>query len=328
MQGARRLVEVCGTVKSGEKVLVVTDTDTLQVAQVIAAAAYERDAEVVLTQMTTRDMDEEEFPTMVAQAMKEADVVFLPTVKGTAHTEATRQALEAGARIVCLDQFHFEEMMVSGGLFADFERQRPVSERMAAILGEAETARVTSIHGTDIRMSIKGRPGNSHHCIVDRPGMFTAVPNIEANVAPVEGTAEGIIVFDASLPHFGIGLLRDPIRLTVKSGSVVKVEGGREARILARIWEECDDPAVYNIAQLAVGLNPECKEPNGIMLNDHGVYGSIHIGIGTSSNLGGHTKAATHLDGIMTGASLELDGVMVVENGTLHLERWDAARSS
>lgn len=45
------------------------------------------------------------------------------------------------------------------------------------------------------------------------------------------------------------------------------------------------DPNVYNIAEMGVGLNPQCRFM-GFMLEDEGVYGSAHIGIGTSITLG------------------------------------------
>ena len=40
-----------------------------------------------------------------------------------------------------------------------------------------------------------------------------------------------------------------------------------------------------------MGLNPECKDFTGEMLNDEGVNGTIHIGVGTSANLGGDVQA-------------------------------------
>jgi leucyl aminopeptidase (aminopeptidase T) len=53
------------------------------------------------------------------------------------------------------------------------------------------------------------------------------------------------------------------------------------------------------------------------MLNDEGVYGSMHIGIGTSSNLGGGVKAPTHFDLVMYHPTLELDGKVILKEGHL-----------
>ena len=62
-----------------------------------------------------------------------------------------------------------------------------------------------------------------------------------------------------------------------------------------------------------------CTELTGVMLNDEGVLGTAHIGIGTSSNLGGHTKAKTHFDVIMRDVTVFIDGRLIVENGELKL---------
>jgi leucyl aminopeptidase (aminopeptidase T) len=110
-------------------------------------------------------------------------------------------------------------------------------------------------------------------------------------------------------------VLRDDVVMEVEDGAVVNVEGGREAGRIADVWAEHDDPAVYNIAQLAVGMNPECKEFNGWFSNEHGVYGSMHVGIGTSSNLGGTTRAPVHFDAMMSDPTLELNGEVVIEDG-------------
>ncbi|MEG2204903.1 MAG: leucyl aminopeptidase, partial [Oscillospiraceae bacterium] len=55
----------------------------------------------------------------------------------------------------------------------------------------------------------------------------------------------------------------------------------------------------------------------GFMLEDEGVYGSAHIGIGTSITLGGVVKAACHYDLIMHRATVEADGVVILRDGVL-----------
>jgi leucyl aminopeptidase (aminopeptidase T) len=139
--------------------------------------------------------------------------------------------------------------------------------------------------------------------------------HIEANISPVEGTTEGTAVFDGSIPNLDIGVLEDDVVMDIEEGSVTNVEGGKEAAKIRRVWSEQDDPAVYNIAQLAVGMNPRCTDFNGWFQNEHGVYGSAHLGIGTSSALGGVTQAPVHFDAMMSSPTLELDGEVVLEDG-------------
>jgi len=85
------------------------------------------------------------------------------------------------------------------------------------------------------------------------------------------------------------------------------------------IVSKLSDAAVYNIAQLAIGLNPAVLILTGVWAQDHGAFGTVHIGIGTSANLGGVTKAAAHFDGMMNRPTLRLDGQVVLENGHLNI---------
>ena len=55
------------------------------------------------------------------------------------------------------------------------------------------------------------------------------------------------------------------------------------------------------------------------MLEDEGVRGSVHIGIGTNITLGGNLKAACHYDLIMTEPTLLADGEMLLHNGQVML---------
>ncbi len=57
----------------------------------------------------------------------------------------------------------------------------------------------------------------------------------------------------------------------------------------------------------------------GVMLDDEGVFGSVHIGIGSNLTLGGKIKAAIHYDLLMWKATLELDGMVILEDGELKI---------
>jgi 2,5-dihydroxypyridine 5,6-dioxygenase len=309
-RGARTLLDTCVAVRPGETVLIVTDMVKFSIARVIAAAAVERGAETILTVMQPRARAGQEPPTPVAEAMKNADVVFLPVSYSVTHTHAVKNAAAAGARIVALTEFT-EDMMIRGGLEADFNELKPICQKVADKFGKGRRARITTPAGTDLAMDITGRPGNALYCIVG-PGQFSPVPNVEANVSPIEGTANGRIVVDASIPYLGIGLIEQPIHVEVRDGFIVRIEGGRQAEVLRRDLESHGDKNSFNIAELGVGLNPKCKMI-GIMLEDEGVQGSAHIGVGTNITLGGIIKAPCHYDLLVWYPRIEIDGEVVVD---------------
>jgi leucyl aminopeptidase (aminopeptidase T) len=316
-RGAKVLVETCAGVRSGEHVVIVTDADRVNIAREVAKAATAVGGEASVVVSPFRSIDNEEPTAPVSAAMNLADVIYLPVTHALSHTAAVRSAIAEGARVVSMSAFT-ERMMDEGGLFADFATRRLLCQATARRLSAASFVRVTNPAGTDLSFSIEGRSGNSHACIVDQPG-FTAVPNIEANTSPVEGTTEGVLVVDGSIPYYGVGVIAEPVRFAISGGFVRSIEGGNQAGFLRDLLARQNDKWVYNIAQFAIGLNPECREFTGEMLNDEGVNGTIHIGIGTSSSLGGVVQAKTHFDAIIRKPSVWLDSEEVIRDGEILL---------
>ena len=81
-------------------------------------------------------------------------------------------------------------------------------------------------------------------------GRWGNLPAGEAFVAPVEESVEGIVVVDGSMSP--LGLLAEPIKLTIQRGKVIKIEGGREAEELSRFLEELSDPMLTGLGSWAL----------------------------------------------------------------------------
>jgi leucyl aminopeptidase (aminopeptidase T) len=315
-RGARTLARVCAQVKPGEKVLVVTEPEMVPIAEAVAAAAHAEGGEVVTMVCEPRRAHGQEPPVAAAAAMRASDVIFTPVRTSITHTRAVKEAVAAGARAVVLTAFT-EEMLMEGGIEADFAAIAPTCRAVAEAFTRGTAVRVTAPGGTDLALDITARRGNALTCIVGA-GEFSPVPDVEANVCPVEGSATGVIVADASIPYLGIGVLREPVRLTVERGMVVKVEGGEQAERLRVNWESYRDPTVYNVAELGLGLNPKGRMC-GIMLEDEAVLGAAHIGIGTSITLGGTVKAPCHYDVLFWKPTIAVDGQVIVREGQVSL---------
>lgn len=313
--GARILVRTCANVQPGEDVVIVTDPERLAIARAVADAALEAGAVASVVIPPERLIDNEEPGPAAAAALQAADVAFLPVTLALAHTRAVREAIGAGARVLSMTAFT-ERMMREGGLFTDFRARKPLCDALADKLTAGERLRVTNPAGTDLTMSLAGVTGNSHACLLDDPG-FSAVPNIEANCAPAQGSAEGVFVCDGSIPYYGVGPIRDPVIFRISKGFVTDIEGGDQADFLADLLARQDDPWVYNLAQFAFGLNPSCTEFTGEMLNDEGVNGTVHIGIGTSANLGGTVSAKTHFDAINRAPTVWIDDEPLLRDGDI-----------
>ena len=313
-KGAHTVVNRCAGVKPGEHVLIVSEASRMPIAECLAEAVCAAGGEPTIAAMIPRERDGQEPPALIAAAMKAADVFLCVVGKSITHTQAVKEAIAGGSRGLVLTHFS-EEMMVRGGIEADFPAIAPVCRGIAKALEGAREVHLTSTYGTDLTYSALGRRGNALYGVVE-PGQFSTIPTIEANVSPLEGTANGTIVANASVPYIGIGVLEEPIVCQVKDGRIISMEGGRQAEMLKRDLDSKNDPNVYNVAEMGMGLNPKCRFC-GFMLEDEGVRGSIHIGIGTSITLGGVVKAACHYDLIMTGATVVADGKTLLRDGVV-----------
>ena len=314
-QGAKKLVETNGRVEPGDQVVVVTEYVMADLAQSIVTHATAVGAEVTTCIQAPRTLDGTEPTKATAAAMQEADVIFSVVRTSITHTRAMRSALERGARAILMTAYTEEMMRIPALLETDFEAQAEVCRRIGEAFTEGNEVRLTSPRGTDLTFSIEGRTANVLTNIPS-PGELAPVPDIEVNVVPVTGSASGKLIFDASVPYLGIGVLDEPITCEVEDGMITSIEGGREAKQVAEALRSYDDPNCYNVAELGVGLNPNARL-TGDMLEDEGVLGTIHIGIGTSHTLGGEVVAPMHYDLLMWEPTIEVDGQVIQENRTI-----------
>jgi 2,5-dihydroxypyridine 5,6-dioxygenase len=207
-----------------------------------------------------------------------------------------------------------DNFFLAAGWDADFTALRAEIDAVAAALTKAERARVWSKDGTDITMSIAGREGRSLNGFVNTKDI-SAGYCLESSLAPVEGTAEGRIVVNASIP--GVALIEKQfVEIIFEKGLAVSIEGGPEAVKFRDLLASFNDPNVYNLGELGLGMNPKCSL-DGTMLSDESVYGGFQLALGTSAYIGGTCKAAAHYDTVITDACLELDGEKVFEGNRL-----------
>ncbi len=308
----KKLVEVNARVQPGEKVVIVTDFSMTDIARQLAIAVTSAGANLSICIMDQRSLDGQEPTVPIAAAMKEADVIFSPVKFSITHTIAMKEALKRGARAILMTA-HNEDVLLSPALLeTDFEAQVPKCIALGEAFLKGNTVRLTSPKGTDLTFSTKGR-GVNVLTNIPNPGELAPVPDIEVNVVPVTGSANGKLVIDASVPYLGIGILREDIICEVKDGFIISMEGGEQAKFLKEKLDSYNDPNCFNVAELGVGMNPGARL-TGNMLDDEGIVGTIHIGIGTSLTLGGEIVAPMHYDLIMWDPTIEIDGVVVQRN--------------
>ncbi len=299
-------------VKSGEILLIVTDTDRPRsITQALAYSAVSAGCEVTVITMEPQKMGGEEPPAPVAAAMAAAQVVINQSTQSLTHTAALRRAVKKGARVANLRNFT-EEMMIRGGVTADYHQVRRITEKLAGLLTEAKEIRLTTRAGTDLTMNCRGRKSLAQTGFVTRPGELSGLPDGEATLAPREGATEGVVMD----PYIAdqLGLITEPFRLQISGGRIRAIAGGRQALELEKLLENYDEAGYNAVSQLALGTNPACRVvPNTREVSKK--LGTAHIAIGDNVSLGGRSRSTFHIDFVFLDPSIYLDGECILKDG-------------
>ncbi len=131
--------------KPGERVIIVTDFEKSELADIVAGAARTITPDVNVVIMVPRELDGEEPPAAIAAAMLHADLVVSLVARSITHTSAVLNALKAGARGVMLTAFT-EQMLLGGGVEYDFRANRAFCQRVAGLL-ECCKCRASDVQG-------------------------------------------------------------------------------------------------------------------------------------------------------------------------------------
>ncbi|MBN1163134.1 MAG: aminopeptidase [Candidatus Krumholzibacteriota bacterium] len=309
-------VRDCLKVKAGELFLVVTDAKLKDIGESLMEAGRTLKANAALIEMLPLSRNGEEPPEMVTQAMIHSDVVIAPTSTSLTHTGARRKACANGARVATMPGITRDTMIrcLNADYYAIAERTRKV----ARLLSEAKSARVTSRAGTDIVLPLEGIEALASTGLIHDPGSFGNLPSGEAYMRPEEGASAGVFVVDGSMAGIGDLAGKTPITIKVEKGYATEISGGAEADLLRSKLEPLGKPA-FNIAELGVGTN-DAARIIGTILEDEKVMGTIHIAVGNNLSMGGTIDVPIHLDGIIKDPSLELDGRLIMKKGKLLID--------
>ncbi len=311
LKAAQVAVNNCLAVKKGESVLVITDLPERKIGYALWEAAKEAGSEAMLLEILPRSSNGEEPPEAVAKFMKDFDVLMIPTSKSMSHTKARRDACEAGARCATLPGILEDTMQRT--LNADYHEIAKRSIKLAEIVSQGKVAKVTTPAGTEITMSLEGRECHADTGLVHNPGDFSNLPAGEAYIAPVEGSANGIIIVDGAM----VGKVKTPIKIVVKDGFATQITGDRSAEELEKILEPFGQPG-RNIAELGIGTNHKAQIV-GSVLEDEKVMGTVHMALGDNKSMGGNVSVPSHLDGILLKPTLWIDDKKIMEDGELKI---------
>ena len=309
---ATRVVREYLQVRGGEQFVIVVDERTSpEIAQALIEETRRVDGDPVTVQIAARASNGAEPPDAAARAMAAADVVLCAASTSLYHTAAKAAAQRAGARGVFNAPFQLDGW-THGAMTADFWAIRRQAEQLAQLLRQTREVHVTSPAGTNLHATIVGREPKAWLTGICRaPGEVSALPGGEVSLPPIEGTAQGIVVWERVASD--LGAIDEPLVITVRDGRAVAVEGGPLADRLREILAAVRD--ADNIGEIGIGLNPAARISDQITESKKAL-GTIRVALGDSANeYGGLVESDVHLDGLVMNPTLELDGVAVIAGG-------------
>ncbi|MFC1929952.1 aminopeptidase [Chloroflexota bacterium] len=315
VNGIRSIFEACMVVKLGERMLVIADNEggPMWTGQLVMNLVNSMGAEAVMAVITTPKISGEEPPPPIAAAMKSVDAILYVSDNGSlVHTNARKEATAVGVRYYSIIQIPLDDLK-EGVSVTDLRLIQKQTEKLAQRLTQAKVARLTTPFGTDITLSLAGREGIP---LNPRSKIVSSLPDYaEAAIAPVEGTAEGIVVADLAVAGWGY-LFRNPLRYTVKAGKIVDIAGDAQDTDRMHKIVGADENAT-NIAELGIGTSHVIPGPIRGSRRDAARLGTAHIGIGRNNDIGGETWSSIHFDTLMSQAIVELDDQCVLREAAL-----------
>ena len=309
---AELIIDVCMSVEAGDVVTVISDDAHSEQAAALAQVAVDRGAFPVIANnehQVRRGLADTHFPMApphnLHQAMVSSDEIVIITnlewANRFAHVSAVKESCANNAKIASV-----EEGMGTWQLTeADIQEATQRARQAIKALESATRVRATSPAGTDVTVSIQGRPALEVTPIKQRGQMMGPVPLwAEVAFAAVEDETEGMIVVDGVMLGIGLpGQVKDPIAWTLKGGRAVAIEGGTEAEKLRQVIHGVDNADV--IGEFAFGTSE--KSPFGSP-SEKGRLGTVHFALGDNHNAypGGQNVSQLHLDGVCLNASLQI----------------------
>jgi 2,5-dihydroxypyridine 5,6-dioxygenase len=328
-------------VSRGETVALVSDLGTRrEYIQAAFAAAEELGADVYeMCVNSVPSWTKVGVPTIgqckgTLEALCEADLVVIFHVPLFARWLRTVMDRKVRVLMIIDGPDDLEQLMSPPGLKAALQYADSVYKATRQV-------RVVSEAGTDFTYQCGEYPTMIQWGYADEPGHFDHWGGGHIHTFPNEGSAHGTVVFQPGdiviLPY--CRYVHDTVRLQIREGHVVGIEGGLDARLMRDWLEEgridANDRDPFAISHLGWGMNPQARwnwleltgrAPERSRAAARVFPGNFLFSTGPNSQGGGRRTTRGHYDVPMRECSVELDGRLVIDRGELVDPRMRVAR--
>ena len=293
IKGAVNALSTVLTLHPGDNVLIITDEDKKKIGEAFRDGAKELGGRPNMYQLEKELRPLKAIPQgLIFSDYSVVLNIFSAFAEETPfRVQLTAQEIKSGAKVGHAPGIT-ESMMIDGAMNADF---KDISRKAFALMEAFEGAskvHVTTPTGTDMKLDILDRDFETD--VIIEQGTIGNLPAGEIWCAPVEDTANGIIVVDGSIGD--IGPPPKPLKIEIRDGRIVALQSEDQA-LVDRVHEltTVDDEASI-VGELGIGLNPNAKL-TGVMLEDEKAGGTAHIAFGNNIEMpGGRNNSITHRD--------------------------------
>jgi len=326
--GARNAVEVCLGIRPDERVALIADEASGEVAASLAAALDHVGAPwdgVLIEQVANRPLGGAPPAVLDALGRADAGILCIQPRQGElgARMEIVSLVERRGMRYAHM--VGVTSQIMQQGMRADYKLVDELSQRLCERMRTARSLRVTSQGGTALTATF-----DSELTWVKTSGLinrryWSNLPAGEVFTTPA--SVDGVFVCDGTAgdyfgPKYG-DLSATPLRLEIAGGRLRAASCAR-ADLEREFWEYCHtDEHSDRVGELAFGTNIALEEMIGVLLQDEKIPG-VHLAFGDpyGSQTGAPWKSRTHIDVLTRVCDVWIDDEQVIGRGRYLMDRF------
>jgi leucyl aminopeptidase (aminopeptidase T) len=324
--GARNAVSVCLRVQPQEKVCVITDEATQEIA-----AAIVRELEAmgspynawVLEDLAPRPLGD--LPRQIADDLETSQVSIFAVWAQKNELRSRMQMTDIVNRrkIRHAHMVNINRQIMLEGMRADFQKVDRLSAKVVAMVRKASKIRARTAAGTDLTADL-----NPNYKWLKTSGIITPekwgnLPGGEIFTTP--GEVNGTFVIDGVVGDYlctKFGNLKEtPLTVHMKSNRLT--EAHSENRELEDdFWKYTHtDENSDRVGEFAIGTNIDLKEVIGQILQDE-KYPGVHIAFGNpyGAHTGAEWDSSTHIDVVGRKFNIWVDEEQIMREGKFLVE--------
>ena len=325
-QGARNAVRVCLRVLPSEKVTVITDEVSLEIAAALVHELEEvgcRYQTWVLEDIATRPLTD--LPLAIAADLETSQVSIFAVTAQPNELKSRMQMTDIVNRnnIRHAHMVNIKKRIMLEGMRADFLKVDRLSVKVMERVSAARQIRAKTPAGTDLVADL-----NPNYRWVKTSGIISTakwgnLPGGEVFTTP--GEVNGTFVIDGVVgdylcEKFG-DLKAHPLTIQVKGNRLIAAHSANK-ELKDDFWAYTHkDENSDRVGEFAIGTNIELKDVIGEILQDE-KYPGVHIAFGNP--YGAHTGAewysSTHIDVVGRKFDIWVDGEQIMRDGHFLIE--------